>query len=103
MATVIRGHNTNRNGDGWTQQEINSAWSKGRVMPDQSSSIYRWDKCGSVMQFNQYGNRGHNYGWEIDHINPVANGGTDIDNNLQPLNWKNNAAKSDKLNWLCGQ
>jgi 5-methylcytosine-specific restriction endonuclease McrA len=47
--------------------------------------------------------RGHNYGWEIDHINPVANGGTDIDNNLQPLNWKNNAAKSDKLNWLCGQ
>ena len=36
---------------------------------------------------------------EIDHINPVANGGDDNYNNLQPLNWKNNAAKSDKLNF----
>ena len=45
----------------------------------------------------------HNYGWEIDHINPVASGGGDEIGNLQPLNWKNNSAKGDKLNWQCGQ
>ncbi len=103
MAAAIRNPNTNQHGGGWTQQEIFNAWSKGRIMPDQDRNIYRWDRCGQVMQYSQHGNRNSNYGWEIDHINPVNNGGTDIDNNLQPLNWKNNLAKSDKLNWQCGQ
>jgi hypothetical protein len=36
-------------------------------------------------------------------INPASNGSGDEIGNLQPLNWKNNAAKGDKLNWQCGQ
>jgi len=32
---------------------------------------------------------------EIDHIKPVAKGGGDELENLQPLYWKTNRAKSD--------
>jgi hypothetical protein len=35
------------------------------------------------------------YGWEIDHIQPVAQGGTDDVANLQPLFWENNRRKAD--------
>lgn len=56
---------------------------------------------GKMMRYSDHGNRNAEYGWEIDHINPVSNGGADVINNLQPLHWKNNAAKGDKLDWNC--
>jgi 5-methylcytosine-specific restriction endonuclease McrA len=52
------------------------------------------------MQRDQHGKEG-NHGWEIDHINPTANGGSDDLSNLQPLWWKNNRRKSDTYPWSC--
>ena len=40
-------------------------------------------------------------GWEIDHKNPVARGGTDRLNNLQPLLSSLNAEKGDRYPWRC--
>ena len=37
--------------------------------------------------FDKYGDTSSDYGWEIDHIKPVARGGTDNLNNLQALYW----------------
>jgi len=74
------------------QQEIQAVWQKGRIIPNFDAGTWRWDKCGTVMKINEYGNRQSKYGWEIDHINP--NGGDQL-SNLQPLQWENNVAKSN--------
>ena len=53
------------------------------------------------MKWSEHGNRNSENGWEIDHINPVANGDGDELSNLQPLNWNNNSDKAVELNWIC--
>lgn len=98
---MARKHNTNREGNAWTQQQINAVWQKGSTITGFPSEKYRADKCSHAMEYSEHGNRQSQYGWEIDHINPVANGGGDELWNLQPLFWGNNADKSDKLNWVC--
>lgn len=99
--SMSRKPNTTREGQVWTTEQIKSVWQKARSIPDFDPAQFRIDTCLNIMEFLRFGDRNADYGWEIDHINPVSNGGTDDINNLQPLNWKNNAAKSDQLNWLC--
>jgi 5-methylcytosine-specific restriction endonuclease McrA len=100
---MARKHNTDRNGNAWTEQQKKAVWVKGTTIDGYDSNILHRDKCGKNMQYSEHGNRNSNNGWEIDHINPVANGGGDEIGNLQPLNWENNAKKGDTLNWRCGQ
>lgn len=71
-------------------------WQKGRSIPGYDAAVWRHDSYGAVMNFSSYGNRSSEYGWEVDHVIPEARGGSDHPSNLRPLNWKNNAAKSDK-------
>ena len=79
----------------FTYQEIEAVWQKGKVSIKYDPTIYRMDSKGRWMQRDQYGNRAHKFGWEIDHIIPVSDGGSDKLFNLQPLNWQSNLEKSD--------
>lgn len=98
-----RQRNTNRNGAPWTDHEKWAVWQKGLEIQGNDPSVWRSDICGHTMKYAEHGNRESEYGWEIDHILAVANGGSDLLGNLQPLNWENNAAKGDSMNWRCGQ
>jgi 5-methylcytosine-specific restriction endonuclease McrA len=98
---MARKHNTDQDGAAWTEKTKLAIWEKGSPVPNYPSNLWRRDKCGIPMKYLEHGNRESEYGWEIDHINPISNNGTDSISNLQPLNWKNNADKSDKLNWTC--
>lgn len=75
---------------------VESVWQKGRAIPDYSPAVWRQDAFGAVIRRDEHGTIGE-YGWEIDHVVPETWGGTDDLSNLQPLHWRNNKAKSDKL------
>jgi len=74
---------------------ISQVWNKGRIISGYPSSVWRYDDCGAVIKWSDYGNRNSKFGWEIDHIMPESRGGRDILPNLRPLQWENNMSKSN--------
>jgi hypothetical protein len=52
-------------------------------------------EMGNECRYGSYGTHGE-YGWEIDHRNPVSKGGTDNARNLRILNHASNARKGNK-------
>lgn len=79
---------------GYTPDELFRIWTKAAVVPGYDPTRYRKDRFGSWIAFDEYGQTSK-WGWEVDHIKPVAKGGTDAEANLQPLHWNNNRRKSD--------
>lgn len=81
----------------FSEDIIQRVWEKGQIVSGCDSNQYRKDVCGAWIERNMYGDRSsqNNYGWEIDHIKPESSGGTDDLSNLRPLQWYNNATKSD--------
>ena len=77
----------------WSNEVIEAVWKKGTEVSNNDAAAWRQDQCGAWIAKAQHGNRDSQYGWEIDHIKAVENGGTDEISNLRPLQWKNNASK----------
>lgn len=101
MNNLSRKPNTTKNGGPFDLATINAVWNKARVVPGYDPNVYRKDACDTWIMLSEYGNTTE-YGWEVDHIQPVACGGSDILGNLQPLQWQNNRHKGDNWpNWAC--
>lgn len=68
---------------------------EGRMVDGYNGDSIRQDSCGAWILRSQYGNTDSIFGWEIDHVYPVAKGGDDDLRNLRPLQWENNRSKGD--------
>src|SRR5437762_2669887 len=69
-------------------------WEKATVTEPNDPKLWRKDQCGAWIHRSAHGNRDSQYGWEIDHIQPVSQGGGDEVSNLRPLQWQNNADRA---------
>jgi len=68
--------------------------------PDIPCSVCSGKRCAQRV-YTPYGSTNSRYGWEVDHIKPVAKGGKDDLSNLQPLQWDNNRKKARVLDSSC--
>jgi len=78
-----------------TQKEVDNAWERAATIRGNDPAVWRRDEMGNVIRYGSYGTTGE-YGWEIDHRNPLSRGGTDHGRNQRALHWEANRKKSDK-------
>lgn len=78
----------------FSEEVIEEVWQKAVPVDNNDPKIWRKDFAGAWIRRDQYG-KTSNYGWEIDHLRPVSQGGSDAIANLLPMHWENNRKKAD--------
>ncbi len=78
-----------------TKKQAEIAWENAGNIRGRNPNLWRRDELGNPIYKPAYGNEGE-HGWEVDHKNPKAKGGTDDPRNLRALQTKANRRKADK-------
>lgn len=79
-----------------SKQILDEIWEK-HAIPVSGYSPDKWRKdfAGAWLLRDQYG-LSSEYGWDVCHLVPASNGGTDDIDNLYPIHWENHRMKSNK-------
>ena len=78
-----------------SKKQIEQAWEKATPFKTLNPNEYRKDRFGNKIRKQSYGTKGE-YGWELDHKNPLSHGGSDSSRNIEPLHWEENRRKGGK-------
>ena len=78
-----------------SESEKRRVWEKGKIVRGRNPNLYRKDYLGNLIYWSSY-SQNSLMGWEIDHVNPKNNGGSESIRNKQPLQTRANKEKSDK-------
>jgi len=70
----------------WDKEVKEAVWKKGRINPDYSPDVLRWDEHGKIMMWSKYGRTDSIFGWAIEAHNPLKDGDLDNLDNLHPVN-----------------
>jgi len=95
---MARKRGTTVTGNAFSEDMIDRVWRRAATITGKHPAEYRRDVLGNELRRESYGKES-GMGWEIDHIVPVAKGGTDDLSNLQPLQSSANAQKADAYPW----
>jgi hypothetical protein len=69
----------------WDRSVKEAVWKKGRINPDYSPEVLRWDDQGHIMMWSKFGRTDSAFGWTIMANEPLTKGGLDNIENLQPV------------------
>ena len=77
----------------WTEEELDAIFNKGKPSSIFSKSEYRADDYGNLIMRSRYGDASSSLGWEVDHIKPIKDGGSNEFSNLRPLKISKNRGR----------
>ena len=52
----------------WSESVKKAVWKKGRINPDHSPEVLRWDLHDHAMMWSEYGRKDSKFGWGIGRI-----------------------------------
>lgn len=88
MLLPVEGSGPGPGGSRMGERAIQEVWNKSVGDIGQDPDQWRQDEEGRTISRSDYGNRDSKWGWFIDHITPLSQGGSDALENLRPLNYR---------------
>ena len=69
----------------WDKSVREAVWKKGKINPDYSPHVLRWDANGRIMMYTKFGHTDSRFGWTIEARESAGGTGADKLDNLYPV------------------
>jgi len=79
----------------YSDRLLDELWDRADTIRGRNPDTWRRDEEGNIIRWGSYGTTG-DFGWEVDHRHPKADGGSENIRNLRALHWQENREKSDQ-------
>jgi len=69
----------------WDKEVKEAVWKKGKIYPDYSPQVLRWDANGRIMMWSKFGHTDSRFGWTIEVRDNRGDEGPDKLDHLYPV------------------